>query len=61
MSSASWVCSALWADLIGGCCARVVSAPWDALEHLGRLYWYTVEFGLIAEPEGLRIYGAGIG
>lgn len=31
-----------------------------ALKHLGRLYWYTVEFGLIAEPEGLRIYGSGI-
>ena len=32
----------------------------DALKYLGRLYWYTVEFGLIAEPEGMRIYGAGI-
>src|SRR3569623_1101787 len=32
----------------------------DALKYLGRLYWYTVEFGLIAEPEGVRIYGAGI-
>lgn len=31
-----------------------------ALKYLGRLYWYTVEFGLIAEPEGLRIYGSGI-
>jgi phenylalanine-4-hydroxylase len=31
-----------------------------ALKNLGRLYWYTVEFGLIAEPEGLRIYGSGI-
>ena len=31
-----------------------------ALKHLSRLYWYTVEFGLIAEPEGLRIYGSGI-
>ncbi|OYY67374.1 phenylalanine 4-monooxygenase [Sphingomonas sp. 28-63-12] len=30
------------------------------LKHLSRLYWYTVEFGLIAEPEGLRIYGSGI-
>lgn len=30
------------------------------LEKLARLYWYTVEFGLIREPEGLRIYGAGI-
>ncbi len=32
----------------------------DSLKYLGRLYWYTVEFGLIAEPEGLRIYGSGI-
>ena len=31
-----------------------------ALENLARLYWYTVEFGLIRTPEGLRIYGAGI-
>lgn len=31
-----------------------------ALKQLSRLYWYTVEFGLIAEPEGLRIYGSGI-
>src|SRR3569623_144178 len=31
----------------------------DALKYLGRLYWYTVAFGLIAEPEGLRIYGSG--
>lgn len=32
----------------------------DALKFLGRLYWYTVEFGLIREPEGMRIYGSGI-
>jgi phenylalanine-4-hydroxylase len=31
-----------------------------ALKNLARLYWYTVEFGLIAEPGGLRIYGSGI-
>ena len=30
------------------------------LTHLARLYWYTVEFGLIATAEGLRIYGSGI-
>lgn len=30
------------------------------LENLARLYWYTVEFGLIATADGLRIYGAGI-
>ena len=29
-------------------------------EVLARLYWYTVEFGLIATPAGLRAYGAGI-
>jgi phenylalanine-4-hydroxylase len=32
----------------------------DACELLARLYWYTVEFGLIATAEGLRAYGAGI-
>ena len=32
----------------------------EALVNLTRLYWYTVEFGLINTPQGLRIYGAGI-
>ena len=32
----------------------------DALVHLTRLYWYTVEFGLIQQKDGLRIYGSGI-
>ena len=32
----------------------------DALQNLTRLYWYTVEFGLIREADGLRIYGSGI-
>ena len=32
----------------------------DALQNLTRLYWYTVEFGLIREAGGLRIYGSGI-
>lgn len=36
------------------------SLGFGALDHLARLYWYTVEFGLIQEPQGLRIYGAGI-
>jgi len=30
------------------------------LQRLARLYWYTVEFGLIATRDGLRIYGSGI-
>ena len=36
------------------------SLGFGALDHLARLYWYTVEFGLIKQPDGLRIYGAGI-
>jgi phenylalanine-4-hydroxylase len=31
-----------------------------AIEMLARLYWYTVEFGLLETPAGLRTYGAGI-
>ena len=32
----------------------------EALAQLTRLYWYTVEFGLIKTSDGLRIYGSGI-
>lgn len=31
-----------------------------AIELLGRIYWFTIEFGLIRESEELKIYGAGI-
>jgi phenylalanine-4-hydroxylase len=30
------------------------------IAHLARLYWYTVEFGLIQSSGGLRVYGSGI-
>jgi phenylalanine-4-hydroxylase len=30
------------------------------LTNLARVYWYTVEFGLVKQADGLRIYGAGI-
>ena len=30
------------------------------LDKLARVYWYTVEFGLVQQKNGLRIYGAGI-
>lgn len=36
------------------------AASLGRLKNLARLYWYTVEFGLMETPEGLRIYGAGI-
>jgi phenylalanine-4-hydroxylase len=32
----------------------------DSLTYLARLYWYTVEFGLVQTPAGLRLYGSGI-
>lgn len=42
----------------GGVKAHAISA--EALVNLTRLYWYTVEFGLIREDGALRIYGSGI-
>jgi phenylalanine-4-hydroxylase len=32
----------------------------DAVKLLARLYWYTIEFGLVRTPAGLRAYGAGL-
>lgn len=32
----------------------------DAVEEIFRLYWFTVEFGLIRQDDKTRIYGAGI-
>ena len=32
----------------------------EILEKLGRMYWFTIEFGLIRESGDLKIYGAGI-
>lgn len=42
----------------GGVKAHGIGA--EALVNLTRLYWYTVEFGLIKQADGLRIYGSGI-
>jgi len=42
----------------GGVKAHGIGA--QALVNLTRLYWYTVEFGLIREDGALRIYGSGI-
>lgn len=38
---------------------RHIKNPY-AIELLSRIYWFTVEFGLIHTDAGLRIYGAGI-
>ncbi|UAJ09252.1 phenylalanine 4-monooxygenase [Polymorphobacter megasporae] len=36
------------------------SLKFDALTRLSRLYWYTVEFGLVRHDGDLKLYGAGI-
>lgn len=36
------------------------AAKLGVIDRLARLYWYTVEFGLIRAHDGLKIYGAGI-
>lgn len=40
--------------------AGLALAGEPALVNLARLYWYTVEFGLMQTRAGLRIFGAGI-
>ena len=41
---------------------RVCAAVHDpeVLEKLGRLFWYTVEFGLIREGSEIKVYGSGL-
>ncbi len=41
---------------VGGLRARQLGV----LPQLARVDWYTVEFGLVQQPDGLRIYGSGI-
>lgn len=36
------------------------AADLGATELLARLYWYTIEFGLVREADGIKAYGAGI-
>jgi len=42
----------------GSVCARAANA--ETLERLGRLFWYTVEFGLIREGGEIKVYGSGV-
>lgn len=42
----------------GKVCASL-SDP-DALERMGRLFWFTVEFGVIREAGQVKIYGSGL-
>jgi phenylalanine-4-hydroxylase len=40
--------------------AGAKARQFGAIHRLARLYWYTVEFGLVREGDGLKAYGAGI-
>ncbi|MCH7232686.1 phenylalanine 4-monooxygenase [Glycomyces sp. L485] len=44
---------------IAGEAARRVHSE-DALEFVSRVFWFTLEFGVMSEPDGLKAYGAGI-
>ena len=43
----------------GKICAAVIDKP-EALERLGRLFWFTVEFGLIRQAGEIKVYGSGL-
>jgi phenylalanine-4-hydroxylase len=42
----------------GMICAKLENA--EALERLGRLFWFTVEFGLIRQDGEIKVYGSGV-
>src|ERR1700758_4003090 len=42
----------------GSVCARIEDQ--ELLEQLGRLFWYTVEFGLIRQEGAIKVYGSGV-
>ena len=42
----------------GSVCAKI--ADRNTLERLGRLFWYTVEFGLIRQDGTIKVYGSGV-
>ncbi|GGZ26003.1 hypothetical protein GCM10007049_18230 [Echinicola pacifica] len=46
-------------EKLSGIALKHIDNPW-AIHLLSRIYWFTIEFGLIREDGKLRIYGAGI-
>lgn len=42
-----------------GAAARRVETA-EALEFVSKVFWFTLEFGVVHEPDGLKAYGAGI-
>jgi phenylalanine-4-hydroxylase len=43
----------------GHACAALIDRP-DALEQMGRIFWFTVEFGVIRQAGELKVYGSGL-
>lgn len=49
-----------YADFVHWYGETVLRMPNNLQSLLGRLFWFTIEFGLTETPKGLRIYGGGI-
>ena len=43
----------------GQACSGLISNP-EALERMGRVFWFTVEFGVIRQQGKLKVYGSGL-
>ena len=50
----------VFADYMQAYGQHAMEAGPENIHRLARLYWFTVEFGLIRTAAGLKIYGAGI-
>jgi phenylalanine-4-hydroxylase len=50
----------VFADFMQAYGRRAIEAGPENIDRLARLYWFTVEFGLIHTAKGLKAYGAGI-
>ncbi|NDH61904.1 MAG: phenylalanine 4-monooxygenase [Alphaproteobacteria bacterium] len=50
----------VFADFMQAYGRRAIEAGSGNMDCLARLYWFTVEFGLIRTAKGLKAYGAGI-
>lgn len=50
----------VFADFMQAYGRRATEAGSENMDRLARLYWFTVEFGLIRTAKGLKAYGAGI-
>lgn len=50
----------VFADFMQAYGRRAIEAGSENMDRLARLYWFTVEFGLIRTAKGIKAYGAGV-